>query len=76
MIPKTIDLTLVWDDWASGISLYSLSQQEIEEIMYNYDLGHTQANLFSYLPLEILRQWVWDVFAREPHEVIVERITY
>ena len=76
MVPKTIDLTLVWDDWAHGMSLYSLGRDEIEEIINNYNLENEQTNLFSYLPLEILRQWVWDVFAREPHEVIVERVTY
>ena len=75
-MPKTIDLTLVWDDWAHGMSLYSLGQPEIEEIIHNYNLENEQANLFSYLPLEVLRQWVWDVFAREPHEVVVERIKY
>ena len=76
MLPKIIDLTLVWDDWSHGVSMYSMGRTEIEEILYNYDLRHTQANLFSYLPIEVLRQWVWDVFAREPHEVIVERIIY
>ena len=76
MMPKTMDLTLVWDDWTFGTSMYSLGLDEIEEIIHNYNLENEQADLFSYLPLEILRQWVWDVFAREPHEVIVERITY
>ena len=75
-MPKTIDLTLVWDDWTFGTSMYSLGRPEIKEIINNYNLENEQTNLFSYLPLEILRQWVWDVFAREPHEVIVERITY
>ena len=75
-MPKTIDLTLVWDDWAAGMSMYSLGQPEIEEIISNYNLENEQSNLFSYLPLEVLRQWTWDVFAREPHEVVVERIIY
>lgn len=75
-MPKTIDLTLVWDDWTFGTSMYSLGQDEIEEIINNYNLENEQTILFSYLPLEILRQWVWDVFAREPHEVVVERIIY
>ena len=76
MMPKIIDLTLVWDDWSSGMSMYSMGRDEIEEIIYNYNLANTQVDMFSYLPLEILRQWVWDVFAREPHKVIVERIKY
>ena len=76
MLPKIIDLTLVWDDWSAGMSMYSMGQKEIEEILYNYDLRYAQANLFSYLPIEVIRQWVWDVFARELHEVIVERIIY
>lgn len=75
-MPKTIDLTLVWDDWSHGVSMYSLGRPEIEEIISNYNLENEQSSLFSYLPLEVLRQWVWDVFAREPHEVIVERISY
>jgi hypothetical protein len=75
-MPKIIDLTLVWDDWSHGMSMYSLGRPEIEEIIHNYSLENEQSNLFSYLPLEVLRQWVWDVFAREPHEVVIERITY
>ena len=75
-MPKIIDITLVWDDWSIGMSMYSMGRGEIEEIIHNYNLENEQSNLFSYLPLEILRQWVWDVFAREPHEIVVERIIY
>ena len=75
-MPKIIDITIIWDDWSTGMSMYSLAEPEIKEIIYNYDLRGVQEELFSYLPVEILRQWVWDVFAREPYQVVVERIIY
>ena len=75
-MPRIIDVTIVWDDWAVGASVYSMGKAEIQEMIYNYNLAREQALLFSFVPLETIRQWVWDVFAREPHEVIVDRIIF
>ena len=75
-MPKTIDITIVWDDWSHGCSLYSMGRDEIENIIHNYNLEYTQQNLFSYLRMKDVKRWIWDVFAREPHEIIVEAITF
>ena len=76
IIPKTIDITIVWDDWAIGSNIYSMGRDEIIEVIYNYDLENDQPDLFSYFPVKVIKQWIWDVFAREPYEVVVETINY
>ena len=75
-MPKTIDITIVWDDWAHGSSLYSMGRDEIENIIHNYGLSKTQANIFSYIPVKTIRQWISDVFARDPHEIVIERVIF
>lgn len=75
-MPKTIDITIIWDDWSHGCSVYSMGRHEIENIIENYGLGHNQPILFSYFSLSEIKRWIWDVFAREPYEIVVESITY
>lgn len=57
------------------MSNYDIMEVEIEEMAENYSYSG-QLDLFSYYPLEIIRQWLWDVFAREPCEVIVDAVEY
>lgn len=42
----------------------------------NYELEEEQANLFTYVDVETIRQWMWDVFCREPEEIIVDSIKF
>jgi hypothetical protein len=57
------------------MSYYSIYTSEIEEMVINYEKGN-QALLFSYVKVETIRQWLWDVFCREPEEVVVDEIKY
>ena len=76
IMPKAIEIAIIWGNPPMGTSNYTMYKAEIEEAINNYGLRNNQAHLFTYLPPEIIRQWLWDVFAREPHEVIVEQIYY
>lgn len=73
-MPVMINVTIFWSPDNDQMSYYAIYKNEIEEMMYNYDVA--QADLFTFVDVEILRQWLWDVFCREPHKVIVEEIIY
>ena len=73
-MPLQIDVTIIWSDDGSQMSFYSIYQSEIHEIMMNYYCD--QVLLFTYFDLEILKEWLWDVFCKEPSKIIVEQIVY
>jgi len=75
-MPIRIDLTIFWSPECDQSSFYSLYRHEIEEMIMNYELEEEQADLFTYVDVEVIRQWMWDVFCREPEEVIVDSIKY
>jgi len=75
MQPKRIWVSIFWDETRASMSNYDIMEVEIEEMAENYNYSG-QLDLFSYYPLEIIRQWLWDVFAREPCEVIVDGVEY
>jgi hypothetical protein len=56
------------------MSFYTMYTQEIEEMIQNYYFD--QALLFTFVDTEIIREWVWDVFCREPVEIIIDTIKY
>jgi len=35
-----------------------------------------QALLFTFFDIEIFKEWMWDVFCKEPEEIIVDSIKY
>ena len=51
-------------------------EPEIHETIRNYGLENTQAELFTYLPLDSIKQWLSDVFAKEAYEIVLEQIFY
>ena len=73
-MPERIDLTIFWAPDNDAMAFYSLYPAEIYEISMNYDVD--QINLFTFFDPEIIRQWIWDMFCREPNEIIVEEIIY
>lgn len=75
-MPKSISLAIIWD--GLGFSSYVMHQKELEEMVDNYAhmIEGEQLNLFTHFPIEVMRQWVWDAFAREPKEVSVDQIVY
>jgi|GEM_PF-6956298 len=73
--PVRIDVTIFWTKDCDSMSYYSIYTSEIEEMVINYEKGN-QALLFSYVKVETIRQWLWDVFCREPEEVVVDEIKY
>jgi hypothetical protein len=44
-------------------------------MVMEYEQGR-QALLFTFIPLESLRQWIWDQYCREPIEVVIDAIKY
>ena len=75
-MPKEILMTIIWDDISISMSTYSMYTPEIQETIRNYGLENTQAELFTYLPMKFLRQWLSDVFAKDAYEIVVEQIFY
>ena len=73
-MPVMINVTIFWSPDNDQMSYYAIYRNEIEEMICNYDI--TQADLFTFVNTEVMRQWLWDVFCREPHEVIVDEIIY
>lgn len=73
--PKRMWLSIFWDEHRTSMSNYDIMEMEIEEMSDNYKY-EGQLELFSYYPAEIIRQWLWDVYAREPYEVIVDSIEW
>jgi len=71
-MPKEIWLTILWDEMSISMSSYTIARMELEEMVDNYNY-QGQLDLFTYVPKEIVRQWLWDVYAREPYDIIVEK---
>jgi hypothetical protein len=72
-MPSYIDIHITWPD-EYGHSDYRMARYEIEELVMNYN--QYQALLFSYVEPELLRQWLWDVYCREPDSVEVVKIKF
>jgi len=75
-MPKEILMTIIWDDISISMSTYSMYTPEIQETIRNYGLENIQAELFTYLPIKFIRQWLGDVFAKDAYEIVVEQIFY
>ena len=75
-MPKEILMTIIWDDISISFSSYSMYAPEIQETIRNYGLEHTQAELFTYLPIKFIGQWLSDVFAKDAYEIVVEQVFY
>jgi hypothetical protein len=73
-MPERIDITIHWLNGNQSMSFYTMYTQEIEEMIQNYYFD--QALLFTFVDTEIIREWVWDVFCREPVEIIIDTIKY
>ncbi len=73
-MPIQIDVTIYWSPECDQMSFYSIYRTEIEEILMNYYCD--QVLLFTFFHTEILKEWLWDVYCREPSEVFVEQIIY
>jgi hypothetical protein len=70
-MPICIDIKIIWD---KNFSMYTLYRHEIEEMMMNYDIK--QPLLFTFVDPETIRQWMWDVFCREPKRIEIVEINY
>ena len=73
-MPERIDVTIFWDEECVNSAFYCLYGAEIQEILMNYYCD--QALLFTFFHPEILKEWFWDVFCREPYEVEVDFIKF
>ena len=75
MTPQRIDVTIYWSDELNSMSFYTMYKNEIEEMIYNYEVGK-QAHLFTHVSEQTLTWWVWDVHCLEPVAVIVDTIKF
>ena len=73
-MPSYINVTIFWDDSNQSMSFYSISSWELRDIVLNYN--QAQGNLFYYVDLHLLKEWIWDIFCKEPHEVTVDAIIF
>ena len=56
------------------MSFHSMYSNEIEDMIINYYFD--QALLFTFVDTEIIKEWLWDLFCREPERIVVESIKY
>jgi hypothetical protein len=73
-MPERIDMTIYWSNENSSMSFYTMYTSEIEDMIMNYYFD--QALLFTFVDPQIIYEWIWDVFAREPKEIIIDTIKY
>tara|TARA_R110000737_G_scaffold30577_2_gene49118 strand:- start:526 stop:747 length:222 start_codon:yes stop_codon:yes gene_type:complete len=73
-MPEQIDMTIYWSNENQSMSFYTMYTREIGEMIQNYYFD--QALLFTFVDPEIIREWVWDIFCREPVEIIIDTIKY
>jgi|TARA_R110001599_G_scaffold261673_1_gene462085 hypothetical protein len=73
-MPEKIDMTIYWLNRNQSMSFYTMYTQEIEEMIQNYYFD--QALLFTFVDIEIIREWVWDMFCREPESITIDAIKY
>ena len=64
-MPERIDMTIYWSNENDSMSFYTIMN-------YYFD----QALLFTFVDPQIIYEWIWDVFAREPKEIIIDTIKY
>jgi len=75
MRPERIHFTIFWDEERTSMSSYEMYEEEIWELMHNYEYGG-QLDLFTYVPVDYYYQWLWDVYAQEPYEVVVDLLIW
>jgi hypothetical protein len=71
-MPQRIDVTIFWE--GSSMSFHSMYPTEIEDMIINYYFD--QALLFTFVDVEIIKEWLWDMYCREPVKIVVDSIKY
>jgi len=74
-MPERIDITVFWTDECDRMSYISFYHADIEDMVFEYWRGK-QALLFTFIPIELIKEWIWDQYCLEPHEVVVDVIKY
>jgi len=74
-MPERIDITVCWAENCYSMSYLSFYGADIEDMVLEYEQGR-QLLLFTLIPIESIRQWIWDQYCREPEEVIIDTIKY
>jgi hypothetical protein len=73
-MPERIDVTIFWAGEHESMSFHSMYQREIEDMIINYYFD--QALLFTFVDTEIIKEWLWDTYCREPERIVVDTIKY
>jgi hypothetical protein len=71
-MPQRIDMTIYWGE--GSMSFHSMYTTEIEDMIINYYFD--QALLFTFVDVEIIKEWLWDTYCREPERIVVDTIKY
>ena len=71
-MPQRIDVTIFWGH--GSMSFHSMDPPEIEDMIMDYYFD--QALLFTFIDVEIIRQWLWDIYCKEPEKIVVDSIKY
>jgi len=72
-MPNIINIKIYWDD--EKFSFATLSPNDIDDMMMGYGRGQ-QFVLFSFVELETIRQWAWDIYCREPEKIEIDSIIF
>ena len=71
-MPQRIDVTIFWEN--DSMSFHSMYTTEIEDMIINYYFD--QALLFTFVDVEIIKEWLWDMYCKEPEKIVVDSIKY
>ena len=73
-MPNEIKITVIWNEYNTSMSSYSLYIEEILEIYSVYGLG--QLELFSIVGEDNIIKWIGDVFMRTPAKISIDRMIF
>tara|TARA_X000001382_G_scaffold66127_1_gene45912 strand:- start:1320 stop:1544 length:225 start_codon:yes stop_codon:yes gene_type:complete len=74
-MPRLVTLEIWWREGQISPTHYDMYPTDIEE-MIRYYAQEEQILLFTFVDMEIWRQWVWDQLCREPDKVTIDTIKY
>jgi hypothetical protein len=74
-MPERIDITVFWTPECDSMTYVSFYHTDIQDMVYEYWQGK-QALLFTFIPIELIREWIWDQYCREPEEIVIDVIKY
>ena len=72
-MPKFITFRLLWRLDHPSPTYLDVFTTDLEDFMYEYEF---QIDMFTFAPLHLFRQWIWDDLCREPVKIEIVEIKF